>query len=251
MKTLLSEDICKNFGNLKALEHVNLSIELGERRALIGPNGSGKTTLFHIISGLLRPTSGTVFISGKNVTKPHIPAFKRAALGLSRTFQLTSLFFPLTVQENLLLALKAVYDHNKRGWLTPFLSYRNLYSEVDGLLKQWGLWDKRDSAASSLSYGEQRRLELAMALAQKPKILLLDEPTSGLPMEEVAGVVSMINALPSNLTLLVIEHDMDVAFALAERLTVLNCGRVLATGTKEEIRKIPDVQRIYFGAAEI
>ncbi len=247
MKPLTLVNVSKNFGGLKALDSVHLDVEPGERRALIGPNGAGKTTLFHIISGLLRPSSGRILIFDRDVTKT--PPHKRATLGLGRTFQLTNLFLHLTVEENLLLSLKSV-DNTRHVFLRPLSSYRHLFSQAESLLQQWGLWDRRDVVVRNLSYGEQRQLEVLMALAQNPKILLLDEPTSGLSAGEAITMTSMLKALPQNITLLIIEHDMDVAFELAEQVTVLHLGRVLADGPRDAVKRDPQVQEIYLGAPQ-
>lgn len=244
MKPLVVEKVSKNFGGLQALDDVRLSVEPGERRALIGPNGAGKTTLFHIISGLLRPSSGRILIFDKDVAK--MPSHKRVTLGLGRTFQLTNLFLHLTVEENLLLSLKSV-DTTRHIFLKPLTSYRHLFSQAERLLKESELWDRRNVTVHNLSYGEQRQLEVVMALAQNPKILLLDEPTSGLSAGEVITMTSMLKALPRDITLLLIEHDMDVAFELVEQVTVLHLGKVLADGPREEVRKNVQVQEIYLG----
>ena len=244
MIPLRIEKVRKNFGGLWAVDNINLDIDSGERRALIGPNGAGKTTLFNLISGMLTPSSGRVFIFGKDVTD--LPPHKRVALGLGRTFQITNLFSKLTVMENLLLSLKSI-DRTGQMFLKPLTSYRHLYSRAESIMDQSGMLEKRDMAVRHLSYGEQRLVEVLMALAQNPKLLLLDEFSSGLSLEETNSMTTMLKSLPRDITLLLIEHDMDVAFELAERFTVLHLGQIFAEGDRDEIKKNPQVQEIYFG----
>lgn len=236
-----------DFGGLRALHDVSLSLESGERRALIGPNGAGKTTLFHIISGLIRPTKGRILFFGEDVTRMSL--HRRAALGLGRTFQTTSLFFLLTVEENLLLSLRALDTTVRDISLKSIRSYTHLVSQAESFLRKSDLWDKRHLQVRNLSYGEQRKLEILLALAQNPKVLLLDEPTCGLSSEEVITMTSIIKDLPGDLVLLIIEHDLDVAFELTDKVTILNFGKILAEGSQEEVRKNQEVQRVYIGAA--
>jgi branched-chain amino acid transport system ATP-binding protein len=214
---------------------------------VIGPNGAGKTTLFNIISGLIPPSSGRVFIFGKDATR--LPPHRRASLGVGRTFQITNLFSNLTVYENLLLSLKPV-DSKKRFPLMALHSYRHLSSRAKSLLDQSGLWERRNVFVRNLSYGEQRRVEIIMALAQNPKLLLLDEFTSGLSSAEIITVVSVLKSLSRDITLLLIEHDMDVAFEVGEFFTVLNVGKVFAEGSSDHIKKSAKVQEIYLGAPQ-
>ena len=244
---LIIEQVSKNFEGLQALTHIDLHIEPGERRVVIGPNGAGKTTLFNIISGLIPPSSGRVFIFGKDVTK--WPPHKRASLGLGRTFQITNLFSNLTVHENLLLSLKAV-DTNRQFPLTPLASYKHLCSRAEDLLNQSGLWEKRNVTVRNLSYGEQRLVEVVMALAQNPKLLLLDEFTSGLSSTEIVTVISVLKSLSREITLLLIEHDMDVAFEVGEFFTVLHMGKVFAEGPSDQIESNNKVQEIYLGECQ-
>ena len=244
---LLVRDACKNFGGLRAISNVHLSLEPGERRAVIGPNGAGKTTLFNLISGTLSPSSGAIHLFGKEVTRlsPH----RRAALGLTRTFQITNLFRNLALFENVLLAVQAL-DQAKYSMLRPVSSYRRLGHRTFELLEEWGLRDKAGVLVRNLSYGEQRQAELIMAVAGNPKLLLLNEPTSGLSPAETGTVTEIIRKLDSNITILLIEHDMDVAFALADRVTVLHFGSLLTEGSVREIQNDPRVGEIYFGAEQ-
>ena len=244
MELLTLEKGSKNFGGLQALNNVNFSIEPGERRAIIGPNGAGKTTLFNIISGLLRPSAGRILFLGEDITR--MPAHRRVALGLARTFQITNLFPSLTVKENMLLSLQAP-NTLKFSFLRPLTSDKYLFPRAQDLLEQWGMWDKRDIEVRNLSYGDQRQLEIILALSQNPKLLLLDEPTSGLSRAESTTTASMIGALQKDVTILFIEHDMDTAFRLAEQVMVLHLGSVLALGPPEEIKRNSQVQKVYLG----
>jgi branched-chain amino acid transport system ATP-binding protein len=242
---LLSLDnICKNFAGLEALKDVRLSIEPGERRALIGPNGAGKTTLFNIISGELPPSSGAVRLAERDVTG--LPPEKMFRLGLARTFQKNSLFLDLTTQENVRLAVQA---HQRQGhhWFRPWWTFSEVNDRTRQVLERAGLWARRLDLAKNLSYGEQRQLEMAIALAGEPRLLLLDEPTAGMSVAETATSVHTISSLPRGLTVLIIEHDMDTVFALADRITVLDHGHVIADGSPDEVRQDTQVRAVYLG----
>lgn len=244
VRPLVVEAVSKSFGGLQALEGVSLDLAEGERRAIIGANGAGKTTLFHLISGIHQPTTGRIYLFGRDVTRMSIHG--RATLGLARTFQITNLFPSLTVLENVLLAIQSHEPH--RFVIHRMMgSYKAQHAAAHELLEQWGLRAKADTEVRHLSYGEQRELEIIMALAQKPKLLLLDEPTSGLSSAETASVTRMIQSLSREITVLLIEHDMDVVFDLVERITVLHLGRLVADGKPDEIRRDQRVQEIYLG----
>ncbi len=234
------------FGALRAVEQVSLEVAPGERRAIIGPNGAGKTTLFNLIAGQLPPTTGRVWLGEHDVTRA--PVYLRARLGLARTFQRNDLFLGLTVYENVWLAQQCRLGLASR-WLRPARSYQAVAEATEALLDRLGLLARAQTPASALSYGEQRQLEVALALASGPRLLLLDEPTAGMSPAETAQMTRLIASLPSDLTILVIEHDMDVVFTLAERVTVLHYGRVLAEGTPEQVRALPAVQEAYLGRA--
>jgi len=238
-------DLCRNFGGITALAGVSLDIEIGERRVLLGPNGAGKTTLFHAISGNVMPSSGRISLFGRDITR--LRPDRRARLGLARTFQITNLFLRMTVLDSVLLA---VGGENGRPLqlLWPMSSYRHRYEEAYRLLEQWGLARTARQVVRNLSYGEQRQLELVLALAGAPKLLLLDEPTAGLSPAETGRVVEMVQQLPRDMTLLMIEHDMDVAFELADRIAVMHQGRLIAEGDEAAIRANPQVTEIYLGA---
>jgi branched-chain amino acid transport system ATP-binding protein len=244
VKPLVVDNVSKSFGGLQALYRVSLSMETGERRAVLGPNGAGKSTLFNQISGIDNPTEGRIYLFGQDVTA--MPAHRRTALGLARTFQITQLFPKLTLAKNLLLALQGL-DGMKFSMLRPMNSYKRILTRVEELLDQWQLQDKQGVAVQDLSYGEQRQVEILLAMAQQPRLLLLDEPTAGLSPMETASVVKLIQRLPREVTILLIEHDMDVAFELVEMATVLHTGRVIAAGPCEEVRGSALVQEIYLG----
>jgi len=241
-------NVSKAFGGLRAVDGVSLSVQAGERRAIIGPNGAGKTTLFSLISGEQPVTDGTILLFGRNVTR--LPPHRRAALGLARTYQITNLFPRLTVLENCLLAaqgLKPVKFHLHRD----LRRYPALFARAQAVLEAVGLVTKAGEVVRNLSHGEQRQLEIALALAGEPKLILLDEPTAGLSPAESQMMTALLKKLDPAITLLVIEHDMDVAFALTDRITVLHYGRVVADGLAHEVKTNPLVQEIYLGAAPV
>ncbi|HYB72527.1 MAG TPA: ABC transporter ATP-binding protein [Candidatus Sulfotelmatobacter sp.] len=240
------ERLVKNFGGLRALDGVTLRVEPGERRAIIGPNGAGKTTLFNIITGLLPPTEGRILLEGRDITG--LPPHRRAQLGLGRTFQITNLFPKLSVRDNVLLAVQAA-DPARFTLHRPVEAYPHLFREAEALMERWGLRDRAAAPVRFLSHGEQRQVELLLALAVRPKALLLDEPAAGLSPAETAALAEIIRGLPRQTTILLIEHDMDVAFALADRVSVLHYGGVVAEGTPDAVRRDPQVGAIYLGTA--
>jgi branched-chain amino acid transport system ATP-binding protein len=238
--------LSKEFGGLRALDSVSLTVAPGERRAIIGPNGAGKTTLFSLISGEARPTGGRIALFGRDVTRyaPH----RRAGLGLARTYQITNLFPRLTALENCLLAVQALTPakfHVHRA----ITRYPGFYERARQVLDAVGLADRESETVRNLSHGEQRQLEIALALAGSPKLLLLDEPTAGLSPAESHAMTALLKDLDPAITVLVIEHDMDVAFALTDRITVLHYGKVVADGLAHEVKANALVQEIYLGAA--
>jgi branched-chain amino acid transport system ATP-binding protein len=238
--------LSKEFGGLRAVDGVSLTVVPGERRAIIGPNGAGKTTLFSLISGEARPTGGRIALFGHDVTRyaPH----RRAAFGLARTYQITNLFPRLTALENCLLAVQALSSakfHVHRA----LSRYPAFYDGARRVLQAVGLGDKEGEAVRNLSHGEQRQLEIALALAGSPKLLLLDEPTAGLSPAESHAMTALLKDLDPAITVLVIEHDMDVAFALTDRITVLHYGKVVADGLAHEVKANALVQEIYLGAS--
>ena len=226
------------------LSDISLDIEVGERRVLLGPNGAGKTTLFHTISGNVMPSAGRIALFGLDITR--LRPDRRARLGLARTFQITNLFPRLSVLDSALLALGGIGGHRLQLFQPPSRQ-RTYYDEAVRLLDRWGLADSASRIVRTLSYGEQRQLEIALALAGKPRLLLLDEPTAGLSPAETRRVVALVRELPRDMTILMIEHDMDVAFELADRIAVMHQGRLIAEGDEAAIRANGQVTDIYLG----
>jgi branched-chain amino acid transport system ATP-binding protein len=239
------EGVSKSFGGLQALAGVTLAVRPGERRALIGPNGAGKTTLFNLISGSLPVTAGAITLFGRDVTDT--PAHIRAAEGLARTFQITNLFPDLTVLENCLLAVQAL-TRTRFAMLRPVGAYSSLHASARATLESVGLDGVGDALVKNLSHGEQRQLEIALALAGRPRVLLLDEPTAGLSPAESRLMAGLLARLDPAITVLMIEHDMDIALELSPHVTVLHYGRVIADGPRAEVRRDPQVREIYLGA---
>ena len=245
-KAIEADNVAKLFGGLAAVNGVSLTVAAGERRALIGPNGAGKTTLFHCITGTLKPSSGRVALFGRDVTRD--PEHRRTALGMGRTFQITNVFPDLTLVENLALA---IIGTDRRKWVLhrPVEAFEDVRRQALEGLERVGLAGRAEQPAKLVSYGERRQLELALALNTRPKVLFLDEPCAGLSPAERQRISRMIAELPRDITLLMIEHDMDVALGLADRVTVLHQGRVILEGTPEEVRANAQVRDVYFGHA--
>lgn len=244
---LLLEGVGKRFGDLQVLSGVSFSIEPGERVGVIGLNGAGKTTLFHVISGLEPPSDGRISLLGSDVTKA--PPSRRATLGLSRTFQITLLYPSLTVRENMAVALLGSKYRRYRFHLwAPLSAYREVEARSRELLEAVGLWSYRDVEVHSLSYGHQRQLEVALALAPEPSLLLLDEPTAGLAQPEIARMQRLLASLPPELTVVTVEHHLEFIFEFVERVLVLHQGSVLLDGLPREVRQDPQVRDLYFGA---
>ena len=237
----------KRFGGIVATDDINLTIPERELHAVIGPNGAGKTTLIAQLSGQLTPDSGRIRFDGSDITTLPMPA--RSALGLARSFQITSLFLDLSVLDNVALAVQAHAGHSLRFWRDARRE-AELREPARAALARVGLNVRENLPASALSHGEHRQLELAMALASKPRMLLLDEPMAGLGPEESARMVTMLRELKKELTILLVEHDMEAVFALADRITVLVYGRVIASGKPEEIRSNAQVRDAYLGEQE-
>jgi len=244
MKPLTLEGLSKSFGGLQAVSNVSFSVNPGERVVIIGPNGAGKTTLFNLITGVLSPSAGKIFLFGEDVTQ--MPSHRRTHKGIARTFQITNLFPELTLQENLVLAVMGT-NSLKFVMHKPVTAYKEIDEKVEELLAEWSLQDFRDSLVRNLSYGMQRQIEVLMALACDAKLLLLDEATAGLPPGEINMLTSMILGLDPSITLLIIEHDMNVAFQLAHRMVVLQNGRIITEGIPEKIKSDPKVIEIYLG----
>ena len=239
------EGVTKWFGGLRAVDGVELTVRPGERRALIGPNGAGKTTLFNLIAGVLPASSGRITLFGADVTR--LAQHRRAALGLTRTFQITNLFPSLTVLDNARLAAQAL-TAAKFSMLRPLGSFPDLEAKARQALSAVGLEDRAATVVRHLSHGEQRQLEIAMALAGRPRVLLLDEPAAGLSHAEARLMTTLLQRLDPAITLLIIEHDMDIALEVAQHVTVLHYGKVIADGSREAVKADPMVREIYLGA---
>jgi branched-chain amino acid transport system ATP-binding protein len=230
---------------LRAVDAVSFTVRPGERRALIGPNGAGKTTLFNLISGTIPVSSGRIHLFDREITG--MAAHRRAALGLARTFQINNLFPALTVLDNCLLAVQGLTP-TKFSMLRPVERYPALAERARATLESVGLGDRLGATVRNLSHGEQRQLEIALALAGRPKVLLLDEPTAGLSPAESQHMARLLRALDPAITVLMIEHDMDIALEIAEHVTVLHYGRVIADGLRDAVKADPLVREIYLGA---
>lgn len=242
MATLEIANLKKSFGGLHVIQDISFRVEAGERRLIIGPNGAGKTTLFNLIAGDLRPSYGSIALAGDDISK--LPTFRRAACGIGRTFQILTLFSRETVIRNVILAM---LGRDARRW-NPFVPIdrdAGLRQRATAILSTVLLDQIADKPVSETSYGEKRRLEIAMALAQQPKLLLLDEPLAGLSGEERKTVSKLFDKLPRSLTVIMIEHDMDVALAFAEKIALLQHGKLLVDGTRDEVIADPRTREAY------
>jgi len=245
MEELRVEHLSKDFGAIRVLRDISFSVTREERRVvIIGPNGAGKTTLFNLISGELPSTQGSIHLFGRDVTK--MPCYRRTHLGLARTFQISDLFPQFTLMENVLLALQA-HDSCRYQMLRSRGAYLHLHEKAEDLLKQMKLYEKKDYPVASLSHGETRLTEIILGIAAGPQILLLDEPTSGLTTSEGVWLAKLIQNLLKDITILMIEHDMNIAFDLADRMIALHQGEIVADGRPEEIRINPRIREIYLG----
>ena len=238
-------NLTKRFGGVLASNGISFEMPAGELHAVIGPNGAGKSTLIGQLAGEIRPDGGQIFFNGRDITR--VPAYRRSALGLARSFQITSLFQDFTVLDNVALAVQAHAGHSFRFW-RPARSEARLRGPARAALARAGLEHRADDLCASLSHGEHRQLEIAMALATHPRLFLLDEPMAGTGPEESAAMVALLSELKQSHTILLIEHDMDAVFRLADRITVLVDGRVIASGLPEEIRANAAVRAAYLGA---
>jgi branched-chain amino acid transport system ATP-binding protein len=246
--TLLEVDrLTKRFGGILASDGIALSVSAGELHAIIGPNGAGKTTMIGQLVGEIVPNSGTIAFAGQDITT--LPTHERSTMGLARSFQITSLFNDFTALDNVALAVQAHAGHSFRFW-RPARTEEELREPARIALERVGLSHRADTIVSSMSHGEHRQLEIAMALATKPRMLLLDEPMAGMGPEESARMVKTLLELKKQYTILLIEHDMEAVFALADRISVLVYGRVIATGLPAQIRANADVRQAYLGEQE-
>jgi branched-chain amino acid transport system ATP-binding protein len=237
--------LSKSFGGLRVSENVSFAVAAGERRLVIGPNGAGKTTLFNLITGELRPDSGSVHLFGQDITglAPH----RRAHLGLARTYQIITLFPRDTLLHNVTLALLGL---SPLRWnpLDRLASQSSVLAQARDALARVGLDDRADRPLAETPYGERRRVEIAMALAQRPKVLLLDEPFAGLSIPERRGILDLLRGIARDTTIVMIEHDMDVALDFAERITLLNFGEVIVQGTRADVVRDPRTREVYLGS---
>ena len=231
---LSTKDLCKNFQGIQAVKKINFELPQNEIRALIGPNGAGKTTFVSLLCGRIKSSSGSVFFNNENISE--LPVYKRISRGIGYTFQITSIFSNLTVHENIALAIKQKQ-----------IMKNNLEELISDVLRKVELIDRIDQRSGDLSYGHQRLLELAMGMAQEPKLLILDEPTQGLSDSEIENFKSLIKNISSNTTILLIEHNMEVVMSLADKISVLHFGEIIAEGNQQTIKNDPLVQKAYLG----
>lgn len=244
MPVLKLEHIRKNFGQIKATDNVDLSVEEGEIHALIGPNGAGKTTLINQIAGNFFQDSGKIIFCGQDISR--MSAHKRALAGLSRTFQISSIFDDMTVFENVALSVQATKGHSFRFFKNAG-AYSDIRKKAWEYLEITGLTDIAGEMSSRVSYGEKNKIELAMALASNPKLILLDEPASGMSIGDSIELINLLKKIKGSQSILLVEHDMDVIFSLADRISVLVYGKILATGTPEEVKNNSEVLEAYLG----
>jgi len=237
-------NLCKSFGALRATDGVDLEVQEGETLAVIGPNGAGKTTLIGQLAGNLRPDAGRIRFAGEDVTGLSAP--RRARKGFARSFQITSIFPEFTALENVALAIQAHQGHSFRFW-RPAMKDPALLEPARRVLADVGLQDKVNAVAANMSHGEHRQLEVAMALATKPRLLLLDEPMAGMGIDESQRMIGLLGTLKRRQTMILVEHDMDAVFRLADRIAVLVYGRVIASGAPDEIRTNDEVRKAYLG----
>jgi branched-chain amino acid transport system ATP-binding protein len=238
------EGLYKHFGGVVATDRVHLSVSSGEIHALIGPNGAGKTTLIHQLSGALQPDGGRILLDGRDVTR--VSLHQRVQLGIARSYQVTSIFRGASVLHNLALAVLARRGSSLRFW-RPLAQEASLFEEARALAGEVGLTGRESVVAGTLAHGEQRQLEVGLALATRARLVLLDEPLAGLGPEESQRVVALIGGLKAMMAVLLVEHDMDAVFRLADRISVLDSGRIIATGTPQAIRDDAEVKRAYLG----
>ncbi|MEZ5647629.1 MAG: ABC transporter ATP-binding protein [Alphaproteobacteria bacterium] len=236
----------KSFGAVQVTDNLSLNLEQGEFHAIIGPNGAGKTSLIAQISGTLRPDSGRVLYKGQSIITQ--PIWQRRLMGIARSFQMTSIFPEFTVEENIIVSMQAHKGSYLSFWKDK-KKEKQLRTEVAQILNEIGLASRAEIPASNLSHGERRQLELGIAIAERPSLLLLDEPMAGMGVAESSNIVNLLQRLKGQITILLVEHDMDVVFFLADRITVMVYGKIIASGTPREIKNNADVQAAYLGSA--
>jgi branched-chain amino acid transport system ATP-binding protein len=238
--------VSRNFGGIRAVADISFDVSHGQRLTVIGTNGAGKSTLFNLIAGIYPLSAGSIHVFGQDVSKQ--PAHKRAALGIARTFQTSKLFQGLTVRENLFVALRQALGEQKLNWLANPASSNRLHDESTVILEKVDLHKKADTLVSDISHGESRQLEVAMALAMRPKILMLDEPAAGISPTERGRLVDLLKSLDKDMTVVLIEHDMAVALAVADEVIVMHDGNMFMQGTPDEIRNSKSVRDLYLGS---
>jgi branched-chain amino acid transport system ATP-binding protein len=237
-------DLYKNFGDLMAINGLSFSIGKGKRHAIIGPNGAGNTTVFNLLSGRFKPTRGQILFHGRDITG--MAPYRISRLGIARSFQIINVFPQLSVFENVHAVLMSK-NHIRYNFLRNVKRWEKVAQEAVSLLEQIGLLDKKEVPAGFLSYGEQRGLEVGLTIASDPEVILLDEPTAGMSMDETRQAIKLIDRVTKGKTLVIIEHDMEVIFSLADVITVMHYGEIVATGSPEEIRKDQKVKEAYLG----
>jgi len=247
MDVLKVENLGQNFGGLHVLFDLSFSLESGEKVALIGPNGAGKTTLLNVLTGFISPAAGQIFFLDRDITG--MSSHRRAFLGLARSFQLNTLFPNLSLIINVLLAIQGVQS-TRYHWFRPITAFRDNLMAARELLDLVDLWDERETPVDALGYGQQRLVEIILAIASKPKLLFLDEPSAGLSSGESSHLIDMIQSLTENTTVFFSAHDLDLVFTLADRVVVLYYGKIIAQGTPEVIQNDPKVREIYLGSEE-
>lgn len=247
MEILKVENLSKHYAGVRAVNNVSFSVQQGERLFILGPNGAGKTTLINLLNGQLTPTTGKIYFMGKDIT--NLPTFRRIHMGQARSYQISNLFPRLTVFDSIKLAVQGKKDF-RFNIFKSMSSYKELDEEGKVALSAVGLWERKDDEVRNLSHGEQRRLEIALALASKPRLLMLDEPTAGLNTVEGMEMSNLINSLDKDLTLIVIAHDMEFVFSVAKRIIILHLGECVCEGSCDYIRNNQLVKEIYFGSME-
>jgi branched-chain amino acid transport system ATP-binding protein len=248
MAILEIKDLHKDFSGLRVLFGINLAVELGDRHAIIGPNGAGKSTIFNMITGKYLPNRGKIFFKGQDITG--LPPYKISGLGLARSFQITNIFRNMTVFENIrnaVLSKKKIHYHI----LSPLSKVNGIKEETEQILSLIGLLERKDEIAGELAHGHQRALEIGLTLAMDPELILLDEPTAGMSRSETLDAVELIERVTKGKTLIIVEHDMEVVFSIANQISVISFGRILASGSPEKIRNDPQVKEVYLGRESI
>jgi branched-chain amino acid transport system ATP-binding protein len=245
---LAAHGISVRLGGIQILRELSLEVERGERRAIVGPNGAGKTTMFNVLTGVLTPQAGRVALQGRDVT--HWDVSRRALAGIARTFQITNLMHSMTVEENVVLALAASRRRVRRDLFRPLRS-SNLGGPAAELLERWGLDDRRRTPVRALSYGDRRELELVLAVASEPDVLLLDEPAAGLSPTETARVCELVERLPRHTSIVLIEHDLDMALSLSDTVTVMSEGAIRGTGSSDDPAISALVEEVYVGGPSL